>query len=300
MYLETDSYWITVFIIAGIYSIVAIGLSLLIGYAGQISLGHGAFFGLGAYTSGLLTTKLAVNPWLALGIALLFTASVALLIGIPTLRLSGHYLAMATLAIGEIIAITATAEVELTGGSSGFGEIPALSICGFELDPLMELRYYGFVWTVVVIVLILSLNLIHSRIGRALRSIHGSELAANAMGVNTAYYKIQVFVLSAALASLAGSLYAHYVTFVSPTSCEIKFSVLLMVMVAVGGMKNVWGGLVGAVLLTILPEHLTIFEDYDILLYGLILMGIMIFLRDGLVGAIASMGHRIGKLARAK
>ncbi len=280
----TDSYWISVLVMAGIYSIVTIGLSLLIGYAGQISLGHGAFFGLGAYTSGLLTTMLPINPWIAMVIAMIFTALVALVIGIPTLRLSGHYLAMATLAIGEIIAIIATAEVDLTGGPSGFGEIPLLSIFGFELDPFWGLRYYIFVWTVVVLVMIISLNLIHSRVGRALRSIHDSELAANAMGVNTTFYKIQIFVVSAALASLAGSLYAHNVTFVSPTTCEIKFSVLLVVMVAVGGMKSVWGGLLGAVLLTLLPEYLTIFEDYDILIYGLILMGIMIFLEDGLVG----------------
>ncbi|MBD3265756.1 branched-chain amino acid ABC transporter permease [bacterium] len=291
LYLGTDSYWLSIFIIMGIYSLITIGLSLLMGYAGQISLGHGAFFGLGAYISGLLCMHLQWNPWITIVTAMLITAGVAFLIGMPCLRLSGHYLAMATLAFGEIVVITFTADItdfvdfELTGGPAGFAGIPLLSIGSYELAS--DFSYYCFVWGIVFVVLIFVLNMIHSRVGRALRSIHGGELAANAMGVNTTYYKVQVFVLSAVLASLAGSLYAHYVTFVSPTACELKFSVMLVVMVAVGGMANVWGAILGTVLLVALPEYLAVFEDMDILVYGLILVCIMIFMPGGLFGTIA-------------
>ncbi len=287
----TGSYWINVMVLMGIYSIITMGLSLLMGYAGQISLGHGAFFGMGAYASGLLCTQLNFNPWLAMLTAMLLTCVAAYLIGLPTLRLHGHYLAMATLAFGQIMVITVTAEVGLTGGPSGFGSIPRLSILGFVLKD--DLVYYYFVWIMVAIVLIISFNIIHSRVGRALRSIHGGEQAANAMGVNTAAYKVQVFVLSAAFASLAGSMYVHYVTFISPTSCELKFSVILVVMVAIGGMNHLWGAILGTALLAALPQFLKVFHDFDILAYGLILMLIMIFSPDGIFGGMASLINRL-------
>lgn len=289
--LGTRSYWINVMVIMGINTLITTGLSLLLGYAGQISLGHGAFFGLGAYTSALLCARLGLNPWLALIAAMILTVVIAYLIGLPTLRLSGHYLAMATLAFGEIMVIIVTAEVNLTGGPSGITSIPRLSIFGFLLKS--DLIYYYFVWFIVAIVLILSMNIIHSRVGRALRSIHGGELAANAMGVNTAAYKLQVFVLSAAFASLAGSLYAHHITYVSPSVCELKLSVILVVMVAVGGMHNLWGAVLGTALLTALPQFLHVFRDFDVLAYGLILMLIMIFTPDGLFGALSSLTDRL-------
>lgn len=276
------SYWLTVCIFIGIHCIVTIGLCLLMGYAGQVSLGHAAFYGIGAYTSGLLTTLYGINPWIAMAAAIAIAGSIALLIGIPTLRLSGHYLAMATLAFSEIVAIAATAEVELTGGPSGFGRIPRLSILGYSLKS--DLVYYYFVWAIVTAVLWLAINLIHSRVGRALKSIHGGEMAANTLGIHTSIYKIKIFVCSAALAALAGCLYVHYVTFVSPTVCELKYSVLLVVMVAVGGMHRVWGAIAGAAFLTALPQFLGVFQDFDALAYGLILVTILIVSPRGLVG----------------
>lgn len=290
------SYWITVFIFVGIYSIVTIGLSLLMGYAGQISLGHGAFFGIGAYTSGLLTTLANWNPWLAIVASLVLTCIIAALIGYPTLRLRGHYLAMATLAFGEIIVIVFTAEVDLTGGPSGFGGVPRLSLFGLSLKS--DLVFYYFVWGLVSAVLLLAIHIIHSRVGRALQSIHGSENAANAMGVDAAKYKLQVFVLSAALAAFAGCLYAHYMTFVSPTACELKLSIMLVVMVAVGGMHSIWGALIGTILLTILPEFLGVFQDFDILVYGAILIIILLFSPDGLYGGVRQTVGFIKRLQR--
>jgi branched-chain amino acid transport system permease protein len=282
-----NAYYIGVLVFVAIYALITIGLSLLMGYAGQISLGHAAFFGLGAYTSGLLTTRLGWNPWMAFIAATFLSAAIATIIGVPTLRLRGHYLAMATLGFGEIVYIFFNSTVELTGGPSGFGNIPRLSIAGFAFDN--DVRFYYLAWFFVVMVIVCSLNVINSRVGRALRSIHGSELAANTMGVNTIRYKVQVFVLSAIYGSIAGSLYAHFVTFISPTSFGLMASILLVTMVVIGGMASIWGAILGAAILTFLPEYLRGLEDYSVLIYGLLLMGIMIFVPRGLFLGIADL-----------
>lgn len=282
-----NSYYLNVLVFVGIYSLITIGLSLLMGYTGQISLGHAAFFGLGAYTSGVLSTKFGVSPWLALLAAIFVTGGIAFLIAAPALKLKGHYLAMATLAFGYIVFIVFNQASSLTGGPSGFGQIPRFRLGNFLLRS--DVHYYYLVWTLVIVVLLVSLNIIHSRVGRALRSIHEGELTANIMGVNTAKYKIQVFVLSAVYASLAGSLYAHFITFLNPTPFGFHFSIVLVAMVAVGGMASVWGAMIGAALLTILPEYLRAFHDYDILIYGSILLLIMMFLPKGLFAGILSL-----------
>ena len=280
--LVRNPYYLGVLVFVGIYSLITIGLSMLMGYAGQISLGHAGFFAIGAYTSGLLTTKGGFPPLFAFLVAILLTACVAFLIGVPSLKLRGHYLAMATLGFGEIVHIALNASVDLTGGPSGFGEIPRIALGGLLVESALS-RYY-LVYALVIIALLLSLNIVHSRVGRALRSIHGSELAASAMGVNTARYKVQVFVLSAIYASVAGSLYAHFITFISPGSFDLTFSVLLVTMVVIGGMSSVWGALMGTALLGLLPEVLRGFKDYDILIYGAILLLMMMFMPDGLFG----------------
>jgi branched-chain amino acid transport system permease protein len=279
-----NSYYLNVLVFVGIYSLITIGLSLLMGYAGQVSLGQAAFFGLGAYTSGVLSAKFGISPWLALLAAIFVTGGIAFLIGAPALKLKGHYLAMATLAFGYIVFIVFNQESSYTGGPSGFGQIPRFRLGNFVLRT--DVHYYYLVWTLVIVVLLVSLNVIHSRVGRALRSIHGGELAANIMGVNTARYKIQVFVLSAVYASLAGSLYAHFITFLNPTPFGFHFSIAAVTMVVVGGMASVWGAIIGAALLTLLPEYLRVFHDYDILIYGSTLLLIMIFLPQGLFAGI--------------
>jgi branched-chain amino acid transport system permease protein len=280
--LVRNPYYLGVLVFVGIYSLLTIGLSMLMGYAGQISLGHAGFFAIGAYTSGLLTTKGGFPPLFAFLVSMLLTACVAFLIGVPSLRLRGHYLAMATLGFGEIVHIALNASVDLTGGPSGFGEIPRIALGGLLVESALS-RYY-LVWGLVIVALLLSLNIVHSRVGRALRSIHGSEVAASAMGVNTARYKVQVFVLSAVYASVAGSLYAHFITFISPGSFDLTFSVLLVTMVVIGGMSSVWGALMGTVLLGLLPEVLRGFKDYDILIYGAFLLLMMMFMPEGLFG----------------
>ncbi|MFH1626333.1 MAG: branched-chain amino acid ABC transporter permease [Pseudomonadota bacterium] len=287
----TNTYYISTMVFVGIHGIIAIGLSLLMGYAGQISIGHAAFFGLGAYSSAVLTSKFGFHPWGAFFIGILLSSGVALAIGIPSLKLRGHYLAMATLGFGEIIYIVFNELTELTGGPPGIGDIPGISLAGYAINT--DAKYYFFVWAFLFLILILSLNLIHSRIGRALRSIHDSEVAANAMGVNTSGLKTQVFVISAVFGSIAGSLYTHYVTFVSPSSFSLFFSILLVMMVVIGGMHSIWGALIGAGLLTIMPEFLRAFKDFDILVYGSVLLLIMIFLPKGLVGGLEYLFNRL-------
>ncbi|MBN1293008.1 MAG: branched-chain amino acid ABC transporter permease [Candidatus Latescibacteria bacterium] len=278
----SNQYYLSVLVFAGIYAIVAIGLSMLMGYAGQISLGHAGFFAIGGYTSAILTKFHNFHPLQAMIIGIVFTVFAALLVGLPSLRLRGHYLAMATLGFGEIIYVTSGAATGLTEGPSGFSGVPSIALAGFTIKS--ELSKFYLVWLVALIIMILSLNIIHSRIGRALRSIHGDEIASNAMGVNVAKYKIQVFVYSAALASIAGSLYVHHMRFVSPTGFNLNKSILFLIMIMSGGMGSLWGAVIGAAIFTLLPEFLGVFNDYDILMYGAILLGMMMFLPHGLTG----------------
>jgi branched-chain amino acid transport system permease protein len=275
------SHYVAIMTVVGLTAMITMGLSLLMGYAGQISLGHAAFYGLGAYASGILTAKYGMNPWPALLTGVVLSAVLAVVIGSPSLKLRGHYLAMATLAFGEIVYIIFNSWGSLTSGPDGFGDIPRLSVFGFAFDT--ALRNYYLVWGVALLMLVFLLNLIHSRVGRALRSIHGSEAAAMAMGVNTAWYKIQVFIISAVMASIAGSLYAHYVRFINPPVFSLTFSIKLLMMVVIGGMTNVWGAILGAALITFLPEWLIFLQDFDILAYGLILLLIAMFLPKGLL-----------------
>jgi branched-chain amino acid transport system permease protein len=289
---EATSYYPDVLIFVAIHSIIAIGLCLLLGFAGQISLGHAAFYGIGAYASGIITTKLGWSPWLGMGIGILIAMGVAYCVGMPSLRLRGHYLAMATLGFGVIVYIVFNEFVSLTGGPSGFGEIPRLSLFGMELDT--TLKFYYLAWFLAIVALVISLNIVHSRVGRALRAIHGSELAAMSLGVDTTKYKVQIFVLSAAFGAVSGSLYAHYVTFVNPPVFDVFFSLKVLMIVVIGGTGSVWGAFAGAGLLTFLPEWLSFLHDFDVLAYGLLLLVIVMFLPDGLIG----LAHRTHSLAR--
>jgi branched-chain amino acid transport system permease protein len=283
-------YHLSIITFIGIYAIIAIGLCLLMGYAGQISLGHAAFFGLGAYTSALLSTRLGWSPWIGLPAAVALTTIVAYVVGVPTLRLKGHYLAMATLGFGMIVHIVFREYLSLTGGHAGVTGIPGLPFRGKEIGGA---TYCGLVWLIVVAVLVFSDNVARSRIGRALRAVHGHDIAASTVGVDIARCKVQVFVLSAAYAAIAGFLYAHFMKFISPQPFDFKFSVELVVMVVLGGAGSVWGGVGGATLVTVLREglleagqRLQRSGEYDSIVFGLILVVIMIFMPAGGAGEI--------------
>jgi len=285
--LVKNAYYISILTFIAINSLIAIGLCLLMGYAGQISLGHAAFYGLGAYTSAILTTKLAWSPWLSLPVAIMLTCLIAYLIGRPTLHLKGHYLAMATLGFGVIVHIVMKEWLSLTGGNSGLTSIPALSIAGIPLDS--ERKIFCLASLIMVAVLLFSANLAASRAGRALQSVHSSEVAASTSGVNIARYKLKVFVLSAGFAAIAGFLYSHYVKFISPQPFDFKFSIELVLMVVLGGVGSVWGGLLGAGIVTILGEALRKFGHYDIIVFGTILMIVIIFFPQGIAGELSRL-----------
>jgi len=285
--LVTDPYVLTLLIFIGIYAIATMGLNLLLGYAGQISLGHAAFFAVGAYVSGILTTRHDVPCAAAAALAVALACVLAWAVGLPCLRLKGHYLAMGTLAFGEIVHITLNAEIDLTGGPSGIAGIPVLGMGTLRADS--DLKYFLVVWTVFIVLFVLTRNIIDSRPGRALQALHGSEQAAGAMGIDVAGMKLTVFVLSAAYAALAGVLYVHFMAFVSPQAGDIMFSIRMVTMVVVGGMGHLWGGLLGAALLTVLPEVLSYFEDYDMLIYGGILLAMVMFMPGGLTQGITRL-----------
>jgi len=294
-FLVPSSYWLSILVFVGIQAIVVIGLCLLMGYAGQISLGQAAFYGLGAYSSAILTVKFGWSPWPAMLAGVIITGAIAYLIGIPIFRLRGHYLAMATLGFGVIVQLTFSQFRDLTGGSSGLPGVPRLAVGGFVVKS--DLSYYYLVWTVVLVVLLLSLNIVNSRVGRALRSLHGSEVAAETLGVDTGRFKLQVLVVSAVYASIAGSLYAHYMIFVSPAPFGFLASVQLLTMAAVGGLGSIWGAPFGAAFVLLLRQGLRTelskvlhyaSGEHELIAYGVILVAIMIFAPEGLTSRIVT------------
>jgi branched-chain amino acid transport system permease protein len=288
--LVSNPYYLQLLTFIGIYTLLTLGLNMLMGYAGQISLGHAAFYGLGAYTSALLSSYWQCSPWLALPPALLLSALVAFVVGVPTLKLSGYYLGMGTLGIGMIMNVLFREWSSLTGGASGLVGIVPLTLGRVNFNS--GCSYFFLVWFTNLAAFILCRRLVDSRVGRALRAIHDSERAAMAVGVDTARLKLMVFVMSAVMAALAGFFYAHLVSFISPSSFDFLMSVRLVTMVAVGGMASIWGALLGASVLTLLPEWLHVFSDYEMVVYGLILMVIMIFLPQGMTRGLLDLYER--------
>jgi branched-chain amino acid transport system permease protein len=263
---------------------LAVALNLLLGYAGQISLGHAAFFGMGAYISGIITSRFPVDPFLVMILAALLAGALAFAIGFPILKLKGHYLAMATLGFGIIMYIIFNETVAWTGGPSGLSGIPNLKIGSLVFDN--DLNNYYLVWVFTLTIMLLSINLSQSRIGRALRAIHDSEVAARVMGVNARILKVQIFTVSAVFSAIAGSLYAHIMTFIAPASFGFNFSVELLTMIVIGGLGSIYGSFLGAAILTMLPEFLRVFRDLDIIIYGLMLILITMFMPGGLISGL--------------
>jgi branched-chain amino acid transport system permease protein len=292
-------YWLSTMIFIGLFTILTVGLCLLMGYAGQISLGQNAFYGLGAYTSAILTTRLGLSPWLGLLIAMGVTGALAAVLAKPVFKLRGHFLALATLGLGYIFYILFNELSALTGGPSGIAGLPYLSIGNLVFN--RDIAYYYLVWGAAAATLFVSLNLVHSRFGRALRAIHDSEVATQSMGADTPRLKSQVFVISCVFAGLAGSLYAHYVTFVNPSPFGIYTSLMLLVMAAIGGMGSVWGAPFGAAVVLLLTEFLRSLVpkltnhasgEYEIIVFGLLLILIISWMPEGVVPKIGQLYRR--------
>jgi branched-chain amino acid transport system permease protein len=264
-------------------------LNLLIGFAGQISLGHAGFLGIGAYASAALPTHLGWHPLLAVAAGAVAAGTLAAVLARPIFRLKGHYLAMATLGLGIIINIVVRNEAAWTGGPDGMA-VPAMTLGNIEISG--DKPWYWIVAALLCFSVWASINLIDSPFGRALRALHGSEVASKVVGVNVVRYKVAVFVMSAMFASIMGSITALYVGFVTPNLADFFHSIELVTMVVIGGMGSIYGSVLGAVLLTALPQALATFEGWETVAFGTILMLCMIFMPKGLVPTLAA---RFGK-----
>ena len=284
-FIVPNSFYMDLVIRMAINAVIVLGLNLLIGFAGQISLGHAGFLGIGAYASAVLPTHFGWHPVLAMLAGAVVTGILAALVARPIFKLKGHYLAMATLGLGIILNIAIRNEAGLTGGPDGM-PVPPMALFGFELSN--DKHWYWVVSLILTLSVWGSLNLIDSPFGRALRALHGSEVASQVVGVDVVRYKVAIFVFSAIFASLMGSITAHYVGFVTPNLADFFHSIELVTMVVIGGMASVYGSLVGAVLLTALPQALATFEGWETVAFGAILMLCMIFLPKGLVPTLAA------------
>jgi branched-chain amino acid transport system permease protein len=284
------------------YAIVVLGLNLFIGYAGQISLGHAAFFGLGAYGSAILTTGYGVPPVAAVALTAAGVALTALVIGVPTLRLSGHYLAMATLGFNIVVHNVLVQWDRVTGGPSGLTGIPPFGVLGVTFQG--ETRQFYLLWGATMIALTLSLNLVRSGVGRGLAALAEDEISAAAMGVDVHRGKIAVFTVSAVFASVGGSLFAHYLGTITPDTFGIFASIDFVIMVVIGGMGSLWGSLAGAAFVTVLPHLLGPLEDFKEIIHGLIVVAILLVLPRGLLAEIVTLvksrlAHRRAALSRS-
>lgn len=258
------------------------GLNLAMGYGGQISLAQAGFFGIGAYLSGVLSAKYGWPPALTTIVAVAGGATAAAFIGFPALRLTGHYLAMATLGFNAILAVLFNELVTFTGGPNGLAAIPPIAFGRFAFDT--PARFFWLAWAAGLAAMLMLALLLASRPGRALRAVAASEIAADSMGVDPFATKLIAFVCSAACAALAGALYAHFNQYVSPETFGISASVLMVVMVALGGWGRYWGAPLGALVFTGVPELLVKFQDAELLVFGLGMIVVMLFLPGGIAG----------------
>jgi branched-chain amino acid transport system permease protein len=282
-------FFMTQLTMSAYYTMVAVGLCLLMGYAGQVSLGHGGFFAIGGYSAAVLAT-VGFASWVSLPAAILITGIVALLIGIPVLRLRGHYLAMATLAFG-IIVLRVLLGTNLFGGADGLSDIPAFRLfAGLAITGRKALRVqnYFIAWGLVLAGMLIAINLVNSRAGRALRAIHGNEDAAAAMGVDVARFKLATFVLSALYAGVGGACLAFFNGGIGPGEAGVMKSVRYVALVAAGGMGSLWGTLAVSTALTFLSLR-GVFGVYDDAVFGAILVGVMLFSPQGM---FALLGRR--------
>ncbi len=291
-----DNYFLRLGTYVAIYSIVTIGLNLLFGNAGQISLGHAGFFAIGAYGTAVLAKNFHLPFLAALVFAAVLAGLIGVLVGYTALRLKGHYLAMATLAFGLIV-YGLLVEVDYTGSTAGILGIPPISVFDFKIIAPRDI--YWFAWAVVAIVYLVSLSLLSSRVGRALTAIREDEVAAGAMGIDVARYKIQVFAISACYAGIAGGIYAAYMGIINPFSFNVELSVTLLIMIVVGGLGSVPGSILGVAILEIMPEFAREWENFRLTAYGLLVVLLIIFAPKGVAGFFSSLSNWIARLKPA-
>lgn len=280
-----SSYYYRIAVLVFIFALAVVGLNLLMGFAGQVSLGHAGFLGIGAYSVAIGPAQFGLPSWLCLVAGAILSGIVAFLVGRPILRLKGHYLAVATLGLGLLVAIVLTNEARWTGGPDGMG-VSRLVLFGWSVRGAEA--WYWIAGATFVGGFVLALNLMDSPTGRALQAIHDSEIAALVLGIDVPRKKLTIFIISAMYASVAGSYLALFNGYITPDAAGFLRSIELVAMVVLGGMGSIVGSLVGAVVLVVLPQALTVFHEYEQALLGLIVMVFMIFLRRGIVPSIVA------------
>ena len=280
-----SAYYYRIGALVFIFALAVVGLNLLMGFAGQVSLGHAGFLGIGAYSVAIGPVHFGAPPWLCLFAGAILSGAVAFAVGRPILRLKGHYLAVATLGFGLLVAIVMNNEAGWTGGPDGMN-VPALTLFGWRVHG--SNAWYWIAGATFVGGYLLALNLMDSPTGRALQAIHDSEIAARVLAIDVARKKLTIFIISAMYASVAGSFLALFNGLVTPDEAGFLRSIELVAMVVLGGMGSIFGSLVGAAVLVVLPQVLTVFHEYEQALLGLIVMVFMIFLRRGIAPSVAA------------
>lgn len=282
-------YILHIFVICGIYVILSISLNLIIGYTGLPALGHAAFSCIGAYTSSLLALRLGISPWIGLLTGATFGAILGFIIGYPSIRFKGDFFALVTFGFGVIVYSIAKNCISLTRGPMGLPGIPNFSLFGFQITEIWQ--YLIIVLIFVFITIFVANRIVNSPFGRVLKSIREDEVASQALGKNTVKYKLTIFVIGGFFAAIAGSLYAHYITFIDPSSFTIMESITILLMVIFGGMGSITGSIIGAVVLVVFPEILrflglpsSIAAQMRQMIYGLLLVILMIWRPQGLLG----------------
>lgn len=277
-------------IFAALYSIAGLGVGLLLGQCGIVNLAQAFFYGIGAYASAYGTVMLEWSPWLGILVGMVTAGLVALPIGWPILRLSGFFLALATLAVGTIGTILFFEWDWLTGGTLGIGGLPPLSIAGFAFDT--PVRFYYLAWVIALAALGLAWNLTQGRPGLAMRAVRDAAPAAEGLGVDIHAMRVKVFVIGAVLGALAGSLFAHHVTYVSVESFTVQRSIVFLLIPVIAGARMVWGVIPGALFITFVPEWLARFGDMHQMLFGIVLVLVVVLLPEGLTGLPARLRRR--------
>ncbi len=280
-FIAQNRYQVHVINMVGIYILMSLGLNIAMGYGGQFNLAIGGLWGVGAYTAALLNTKMGMPFWVTLPAAIVMAGIFGAIVGLPSFKVRSHYLAIVTIGLSEVINIILVNEDEVTGGALGISRIQMPNFFGIPIDN--DERYYYIVLIMVVLGFLIARQIVSNRIGRSLRAIRDDFQAARAMGVNTGYYQILAFVISAAYAGAAGALYAHLNTYISPDIFEFKSALFVMTLTLIGGMGNLWGSIVGGLMLPLLQEYLRVIEDWQLVAYGVAIMVIVLYLPGGVI-----------------
>lgn len=296
--ISRNAYFLTIFVFCGIYIIAVSGLDILFGYSGQIALGHAMFYASGAYSTAILTTRFGVNSWLAILAGLVLTTILSAIVALPASKLVHQFLALLTIAAGNMMYVFLCKATSVTNAMAGIRSIPDLSIFGYELHS--NLSFAVFTFLMVILFLFIKHRIVNSSTGRTFKAIRENTVAAGGMGINVRKYKIMAFVISALFASFAGSMYAHFVGYISPETFNSQQSVLLMTMLLFGGMGNPVGPILGSVVIAILNESLQSFNTYKTLIYGILILIAVLFMPQGCYGLVRDLTAKakkfVGKL----